>query len=478
MARLLASASSQYLRVTTPVVTAYPFTLSLWFRVTTAASNPHIFTVTNAVGGGWALRINSATMILRMNDWSGNFTHGTTLSTGVWYHAYFRGISTTDKWLYINGAGGVQRTTSDTVGTPVVTTVGILQTAATPTFALPFDGEVAEVALWNVDVGAGDELAALAKGVSPALIRPQSLLQYWPLVGRYSPEISIKGGYDLTVTGATASAHPRIFYPASRRTVVKPTSGNVTVSPSALTLASSLPSPTISAVQNVTVTPSALTLASSLPTPVVSVGTTVSVSAQTLASSLPTPALSLDAVQTLSTLSLVSSQPSPTLALDSVVSVSALTLVSSLPSPTVSTVVNVTVTPSAQVLTSSLPTPSLSLGTTVSPSALSATFSLPTPTVDVGGAVTITPSALTLTSSVPSPSLITDVVVTVTVLSIVSSVPSPTVDLPGATTRANLMAEVFRDARPERTYLSDRDVRDVLRGDTPRRTYLSDQPRW
>lgn len=221
MARNFIAASSQYLRVTTPAVTNYPFTLSLWFRLTTAATNPQIFTVTTAVGGGWALRVNSATLILRMSDWSGSFTHGTTLSTGVWYHAYFRGISNTDKWLYLDGAGGVQRTTSDTVGTPVVTTVGILQTAATPTFALPLNGDVAEVGIWNVDVGAGDDLAALAKGVSPALICPQSLLLYSPLIRELQ---ELKGGVSWTDGGTGVADHPRIYCPAPSWAVPEATS--------------------------------------------------------------------------------------------------------------------------------------------------------------------------------------------------------------------------------------------------------------
>src|SRR3990167_536919 len=83
------------------------------------------------------------------------------------------------------------------------------------------DGRVAEVGFWK-RILTSDERALLAKGGSP-LALPGSRLAYWPLIGRFSPEIDVVGGFDLTVTGATASPHPRIFYPVRPRAVANET---------------------------------------------------------------------------------------------------------------------------------------------------------------------------------------------------------------------------------------------------------------
>jgi len=75
-----------------------------------------------------------------------------------------------------------------------------------------FDGRIAECAIWD-EALSDAHIAALAKGVSP-LAFPRGLVFYAPLLGRHDPEIEIIGRLDMTVTGATQAAHPRVFYPA------------------------------------------------------------------------------------------------------------------------------------------------------------------------------------------------------------------------------------------------------------------------
>jgi hypothetical protein len=73
---------------------------------------------------------------------------------------------------------------------------------------------MAEIALWSADL-TDDEHTALSKGVSPTLIRPQSLVAYWPLFANDATEIDRwKSGFDLTVIGATKAAQPRMYYPS------------------------------------------------------------------------------------------------------------------------------------------------------------------------------------------------------------------------------------------------------------------------
>jgi hypothetical protein len=81
-----------------------------------------------------------------------------------------------------------------------------------------FSGDIAEAAIWAAALTA-EEFAALAAGTSPLSIRPDALVNYYPIIGRHSPEIDLVGGNNLTVNGAAARDHPRMFYPARSRFV-------------------------------------------------------------------------------------------------------------------------------------------------------------------------------------------------------------------------------------------------------------------
>ena len=72
-------------------------------------------------------------------------------------------------------------------------------------------GDIAEAAIWNIALDDAD-VALLAKAFDPRMVRPEGLVFYAPLIGRYSPEIDRRGGLGLTVTGAVASVHPRMFH--------------------------------------------------------------------------------------------------------------------------------------------------------------------------------------------------------------------------------------------------------------------------
>lgn len=71
-----------------------------------------------------------------------------------------------------------------------------------------FDGVLAEFAVWNAILSAG-EIAALAKRASPLLIRPGALAEYVPMV---RPNLSYKVAAP-SITGTAVAAHPRIIMP-------------------------------------------------------------------------------------------------------------------------------------------------------------------------------------------------------------------------------------------------------------------------
>ena len=91
-----------------------------------------------------------------------------------------------------------------------------------------WDGAIAEAAAYSVALSAG-EIASLAAGVSPLLVRPNALIGYWPLGGAYTAndaDTDIVGGHALTDSGSpTGEDHPPIFYPASSPTLYVPAVG-------------------------------------------------------------------------------------------------------------------------------------------------------------------------------------------------------------------------------------------------------------
>lgn len=152
-------------------------------------------------------------------------------TTGTWHHCggmlnisgdtitpYFNGAAensgavtfgaTTYTDTYTNGKDFIASHTNSS-GQPVDT-------------AQQLDGRVAELAIWNVDIGAAG-FASLAKGANPLQIKSESLVSYFPLHGGYSTEHDWVSGRTGTISGTVAkAAHPRIIYPRSNRRIYIP----------------------------------------------------------------------------------------------------------------------------------------------------------------------------------------------------------------------------------------------------------------
>ncbi|TXH13489.1 MAG: hypothetical protein E6R03_11175 [Hyphomicrobiaceae bacterium] len=142
------------------------------------------------------------------------------LSTGTWYAltAVFDFAGTQIK-RYLNGASDGTSTglsfgaSSYTQGTATVEDA-ISSKDLGGTFR-QLDGQCGEHAIWNTELDAA-EVAALAKGYSPSLVRPSGLIWYLPMLGRFGPEIDIKGGRSGTINGTVAQVdHLPILYPTS-----------------------------------------------------------------------------------------------------------------------------------------------------------------------------------------------------------------------------------------------------------------------
>ncbi|MFQ5788418.1 MAG: LamG-like jellyroll fold domain-containing protein, partial [Thermodesulfobacteriota bacterium] len=70
-----------------------------------------------------------------------------------------------------------------------------------------YDGILSDCAMWSV-VLSDAEINALSNGIPPKVIRPDSILGYWPLYGSHSPEPDWSGnGENGTITGTAKAEH-------------------------------------------------------------------------------------------------------------------------------------------------------------------------------------------------------------------------------------------------------------------------------
>ena len=219
MARAFTAATPHYLSVAAVPVSSLPISMACWFNSTTTAANQTLMGL--AVSGtqtDWSLRARGnvagdpVTARSQVASSSVNADTSAGYTANVWHHACAVFASTTSRAAYLNGGSKGTETSSSSPSGVNRTAIGIdafdLASAAT-------DGRIAEAAMWNVALTDADVLS-LAAGASPLLVRPEGLVAYWPLIGRTSPEIGLKSSANnLTVTGAVAGDHVRIYYPDS-----------------------------------------------------------------------------------------------------------------------------------------------------------------------------------------------------------------------------------------------------------------------
>ena len=211
-ARTFVRASNQFLEVNAPTATAYPITISGWFKTNDLTVNQVIAgNGTTVTGVGVYLFVRGATAgdPLSATDYDGSTSaqanSGGSVSSGTWSHggAVFSGASS--RAVYLNGT----KTTNTTTTSTNLAATDRTYTGAFVSGTSQFSGDLAEIAIWNVAL-TDDEMTSLAAGCSPLRIRPASLQYYaplWPTIFDYRKGVSIT---NVNTTTAVAD-HPRIF---------------------------------------------------------------------------------------------------------------------------------------------------------------------------------------------------------------------------------------------------------------------------
>ena len=204
-------------------MTAFPVTMACWFNPDVAPGGDITLMgmTDNAVDEALLLNFDSAgTSKLRALSRSGSSgaesVHGSAVSNTTWQHACAVWASATSRQVYFNANASTANTTSRAFPTGTLRFgLGCRAQTANDQF---FNGKIAEAAVWNATLTAA-EIASLAKGVSPLMIRPASLIGYWPCL-RNSVNISTatldrwRSRLDLTEANSPAySEHPRVINP-------------------------------------------------------------------------------------------------------------------------------------------------------------------------------------------------------------------------------------------------------------------------
>jgi len=153
-------------------------------------------------------------------DWSvyfgSNEQFDTVMVDDQWYHLCARRTGTGSGQFH-GFVDGVQEATTQQNSTSFIEASWVFG-AGRPNGNYRLDGDVAEAALWDTDL-TDDEIAALAQGFSPSMVRPDQLLAYAPLIRDEDRDLQDRAGGFTPTSSPTVADHPRIIYPPPKRIV-------------------------------------------------------------------------------------------------------------------------------------------------------------------------------------------------------------------------------------------------------------------
>ena len=203
MAYAFTAASSQHLTTASAAATARPITIACWFYTASTALQSCVGNTDNAFNGV-VLRLNMQKVQASTGN-LGALNGVTNYTTSAWQHG--AGVwSSTNRYVFLNGAQDASDAQSTLGGTPTLVSIGSRFAGATA--GIFMDGLIAEVGIWNVALTAA-EIASLADGMTCDKVRPDSLVFYAPLVRDL---IDYSGGLTITNNNsATVAVHPRVY---------------------------------------------------------------------------------------------------------------------------------------------------------------------------------------------------------------------------------------------------------------------------
>lgn len=224
MARQFVASSSQALYAHSAPVTDYPFTLACWAYLNdlpSVWSDRYLLALTDkdddydrdGLGFYSAGAGSSYLTAISSTNWDAHSRSpgaGMGVSAGEWFHAAAVFASGSSRIAAKNGVLGTEATAAMSPNARDAVGIVCLPRASELGFGSYCDAAIAEVGIWNVAL-TEVELAQLALGVSPLLVRPGALAFYLPLVR--DEDRDLVAGLSLTAANSpTVVEHPRVVY--------------------------------------------------------------------------------------------------------------------------------------------------------------------------------------------------------------------------------------------------------------------------
>jgi hypothetical protein len=209
--------STQYIS-RSPVITAMPCSMASWAYFGVAASNESnvtsaspstikdLYSIITDNTSHLCAKIASASVADQTAATSA------TVSINTWYHTAAVFTSSTSRAICINGGGKVTSSVSCSPNSANfnITSYGVAKTSGGVFFK---NVKIAFPAYWTAAL-TDSEVLALASGISPIHVRPQSLVSYLRLTGGNSNEPDMVTATTFATTGGvTEFDNPSIYAP-------------------------------------------------------------------------------------------------------------------------------------------------------------------------------------------------------------------------------------------------------------------------
>ena len=213
-----------YLDKSSPTIDDFPLTFACWVKP--EAINDWDGCITLGTSGSAyhfiSLSLHSGGKVRALTRASGGTAYGASTasySAGTWQHVAGVFRNSDSRIAYLDGVAGTESTLSRPASGMDSLILGQWASGAS---SRPLDGSLAECAIWNVTLTAG-EILSLSKGVTATTIRPASLVSYYPLVRDY---IDVMGANEISPNNTVVyDPHPRIMEEAP--TTFRPAWGGI-----------------------------------------------------------------------------------------------------------------------------------------------------------------------------------------------------------------------------------------------------------
>jgi hypothetical protein len=184
VSRLFASALTQYLRVASSAISAYPYTICGWSKLPALGVADHsVVSISDGSGLNQVLirliDITATTGTVRYRvanaGVESTIDATTTFDENSWLHFAVRALSATDRSVWLNGGGRTDSAVSSALPTLTESRLG-----ATGEATVPLNGLLENVAVWSAGLSE-DEIIALAQRMPVKKIQPQNITAHWQL---------------------------------------------------------------------------------------------------------------------------------------------------------------------------------------------------------------------------------------------------------------------------------------------------------